>query len=151
VAGSPVAVAALPRILSENIMANKRGQIVIPTPLINAAAAGANANDYGAWGLPHGARIVGLGLLPNAAATAHDTNYSVITVSAGGTAIAAVDTDTAGTGSLVAGTPVSVALSGTGTDLELAEDEVITVAKTYAGTGLAVSFAGVLVKYELLV
>lgn len=131
-------------------MANKRGQISITTPLTNAAAAGANANDFGTYALPHGARILSVDALPNAAATAHDTNYSVLTVSAGGTSIATVDTDTGGTGNLVAGTAVSIPLTAAGTSVELSEDEVITVAKTYAGTGLAVSFAEIVVKYELL-
>lgn len=131
-------------------MANKRGQLFIPTPLINAAAAGANATDYGIYKLPHGARIVDIDGLPHAAGTANDTNYATLTISAGGTTIATVDTDTAGTGSLVAGTAFDIPLTAAGQSVELSDGEVITVAKTFAGTGLAVDLAGVVVEYELL-
>lgn len=131
-------------------MANKRGQLFIPTPLINAAAAGADATDYGVYGLPHGARILEIDGLPHAAGTADDTNFSTLTVSAGATAIAAVTTETTGSGNLVAGTAFSIPLTAGGASVELSEGEVISIAKTYDGTGLAIDLAGVLVTYELL-
>ena len=74
---------------------------------------------------------------PGTARTAHDTNNTVISVKNEATEIATEAVTAADAGSLVAGTPIVLALTGTGTALEVAQGETLSFLKTDGGTGLA--------------
>jgi len=69
--------------------------------------------------------------------TAHATNNTDISMNIGTTEIASEVTSVADTGNLTAGTPLVLALTGTGAQLEASQAERITFKKTDGGTGLA--------------
>jgi len=83
-------------------------------------------------------RLDSVYLDPQAATTAHDTDYATVTAKKGSTALAARATTVAG-GSLVAGTPAALTMSGTGTDLELTYGtHCLLIAITKAGSGVTI-------------
>jgi len=75
---------------------------------------------------------------PDTAVTANDTNYATIALKNGATTIASESTTTTDTGNLTAQTPVALALTGTGKDLEFAQGEAVTIAVTKAASGVAI-------------
>ena len=86
--------------------------------------------------------------VPDAALTAHDTNYATVSVlkgaSAAVTTSAAAKTTVVANGNWVADTPVTITLSATLANLQIADDEIVALDIAKAGTGVAVP-AGVLV------
>lgn len=103
-------------------------------PKIGSAAAGADEiariarNDF-----PFRLAIESVYFTPEAAVSANDTNNATLTISIGSTAIGTLVTNVAG-GSLVVGTPVKISVSGI---LTIEPGAVVSVAKTYAGSGAA--------------
>jgi hypothetical protein len=108
----------------------------ITVPRVGTAAAGADEiARYGVNDGPNKVVLTALSFVPDVAVTASDTNYGTLTIKIGATTIATLVTDVAG-GSLVAGTPVELTMSG---DLTMAEGEVLGATKTYAGSGAVLS------------
>lgn len=105
-------------------------------PRVGTAGAGANEiARYGVNNLPGRVLLASLVFVPDTAVTADDTNNGVLTVKIGATTIATMTTNAA-QGNLVAGTPVALTMSG---DLTVDSGGVISVTKTYGGTGAALS------------
>jgi len=75
--------------------------------------------------------------VPMTAVTASDTDYTDLSMNIGTTEVASEQTTTGDTGSLVAGTALALALTGTGTQLECSQAERISFKKTDAGNGVA--------------
>lgn len=75
--------------------------------------------------------------LPWTDRTANDTNYTTIAVKKGATTIASEATTTSDTGNLTAGTALTLAITGAGTNLEFGASAPVVVTKTDAGSGLA--------------
>jgi hypothetical protein len=75
--------------------------------------------------------------VPWTARTANDTNYTTITVKKGATTLASEATTTGDTGNLVAGTPVTLVITGTGTSLEFTPSAPVVLGKADSGSGLA--------------
>lgn len=101
---------------------------------------------------PFRCTVTGVYYLPAAAATGHTTNYATVTVTnkgtngSGSTAVAALAL-TNGV-DLTAFDEKAITLSTTEASLNLAEGDVLSVAVTKAGTGLAIGagIVGVLLK-----
>ena len=74
-------------------------------------------------------------VVDNAGVTANGTNYATVQLRSGTTVLASVDTSSA---SLTAGTPASLTLSGTGSDLEIDAGGALNVNITKAGSGVNV-------------
>jgi hypothetical protein len=110
---------------------------VFPTN-INAGNAASTPSDYGQWKQAAKMRITKVTVVPSAAVTAHATNYATLTVKAGSTTLGTIVTDVAG-GSWVAGTPFEITLTGTGEDVEVSTDEVVSAVKSVAGTGVVLT------------
>jgi hypothetical protein len=72
---------------------------------------------------------------PRGSLTAHSSNYATVKILQGSTEIASLDTDVT---SWVAGTPVQIPLTGSGGDVDVAEDECWNYTITKAGTGVQV-------------
>lgn len=91
----------------------------------------------------HGGTVREVTIIPEAAVTAHGTNYRTISVlnkgqaGAGTTSVAALPLDTPTTDDLVAFDEKTVPLSGTAANLAVVEGDVLVVAETVAGSGLA--------------
>ena len=81
--------------------------------------------------------ITKLYFMPQTNRTAHDTNYTDSSVEVTTTEIASEQTTTGDTGNLTAGTAEVLALTASGTSLEIAQGERLTLKKTDAGTGVA--------------
>lgn len=99
---------------------------------IGDAAAGANETELisnldGVTFIPTGAKLT-----VSSAVTADNTNYATLTIKKNGTSIGAVSTNVAGTGDIAARGSVTIALTA-GTVID--SDDIITVEKTYAGSG----------------
>lgn len=82
-------------------------------------------------------RVKALAFTPWTARTANATNYTDISVENEGTEIASEQTTVADTGNLSAGVPLTLAITGTGSSLELADGDTLAFKKTDAGAGLA--------------
>ena len=88
--------------------------------------------------------VVTMTFVPDTNRTAHDTNYTDISVEApSGTEVASEQTTTGDTGNLTAGTPLALAQTTSG-PIEVDDGEAIAFKKTDAGTGLALDGAFVL-------
>lgn len=91
----------------------------------------------------HGGTVREVTILPEAAVTAHATNYRTIRVinkgqaGLGTTVVASLPLDTPGTDNLVAFDEKSIPLSATAADLVVAEGDVLVVDETVAASGLA--------------
>ena len=112
-------------------------QKYFPTvPLILVAA---GTDEIVSWVNKTGStlRLLSATFLPWTARTAHDTNYTDISVELAGTEVCSEQTTTGDTGNLVAHTAEVLALTATGKDLELADDGIVEFLKTDAGSGLA--------------
>lgn len=102
---------------------------------VGSTAAGTDATFYvgvagaGTW------LLEAVYFVPETSITAHDTNFTDISLENGSTEIASERTTTGDTGDITAGTPVSIALTGTGKDLEFEQGEAIKVKKTDGGSG----------------
>ena len=109
---------------------------VITLPRVGTAAAGADEiARIGVNASPIRLVLTGLIFVPDTAVTANDTNNGTLTVKIGATTIATLVTNAA-QGNLVAGTPVALAMSG---NLTVAAGAVLSVTKTYAGSGAVLS------------
>ena len=103
-------------------------------PKIGSAAAGADEiariarNDF-----PFRLAIESVYFTPEAAVTANDTNFATLTIKNGSTTIGTLTTEVA-TGNLVAGTPIQIDVSGI---LTIEPEDVVSVTKTYDGSGAA--------------
>ena len=115
--------------------------VQIQLPVIAAGTDG--RQDY-LWALPYDGVVESVQFLPSQALTAHDTNYTDLSVEVGGTEIASEQTTTGDTGNLVAGTEISAALLVSGTSLEVTSGDAIEFIKTDAGTGVAFSGTAVI-------
>lgn len=109
-------------------------------PLIAVAA---GANEDATVLVPAKSRIVSATFSPIAASAANDTNYATLTLTANNGAggsftnlAPALSTTTTGTGSLAVGTKLSFAVSA-GAEI-LNADSIVKLAKTFAGSGVAV-------------
>ena len=108
----------------------------ISVPRVGTAAAGADEiARYGINDGPHKVVLTALSFVPDTAVSANDTNNGTLTIKIGATTIATLVTNIAG-GSLVAGTPVSLTMSG---DLTMDVGDVLSATKTYAGSGAVLS------------
>jgi len=109
---------------------------VITLPRVGTAAAGADEiARIGINASPIRLVLTDLEFVPDTAVTASDTNNGTLTVKIGATTIATLVTNVA-RGNLVAGTPVTLTMSG---DLTVASGAVMSVTKTYAGSGAVLS------------
>jgi hypothetical protein len=109
---------------------------VITLPRVGTAAAGADEiARIGVNASPIRLVLTKLSFVPDTAVTANDTNSGTLTVKIGATTIATLTTNVA-QGNLVAGTPVTLTMSG---DLTVAAGAVLSVTKTYAGSGAVLS------------
>lgn len=109
---------------------------VIALPRVGTAAAGADEiARYGVNASPVSVVLTSLSFVADTAVTANDTNYGVLTVKIAGTTIATLTTNVA-QGNIAAGDVVDLTMSG---NLTMAPGDVISVTKTYAGTGAALS------------
>ena len=89
--------------------------------------------------LPIAARLNSVRLCPNVAVTANDTNYiTVSVVDNGATDIFSQDT-TIASGSLVAGTPITVTIA-TAADVDFAAGEVIKLRVADSASGVNCTF-----------
>lgn len=104
-------------------------------------AAGTDEDYFLAVPMPGTWKLEAAYFASKTARTADDTNYSTLSVENGGTTIASAATTTGGTGDLTAGEVVELSVSGSGTDLEFAQGDAVTVGKTDSGTGLALDGA----------
>jgi hypothetical protein len=108
----------------------------ITLPRVGTAAAGADEiARIGVNASPIRLVLTELSFVPDTAVTANDTNNGTLTVKIGATTIATLTTNVA-QGNLVAGTPVKLTMSG---DLTVAAGAVLSVTKTYAGSGAVLS------------
>lgn len=106
---------------------------------IGDSAAGANETELisnldGLTFIPGGAKLT-----VSSAVTANDTNYATLTIKKNGTSIGAITTQTSGsggTGDIAARGSATIALTA-GTVID--SDDIITVEKTYAGSGHALA------------
>lgn len=114
-----------------------------------AATAGTDDAKTTEWTRPHAGRVTGIRFVPDRAVTANDTNYADISVEIGGTEIASEVTTTADTGSLVKNTPIDLALTADGADLEVSSGTDIEGLLTKVGTGVAIGGEFIVtVKYD---
>jgi hypothetical protein len=108
----------------------------ISVPRVGTAAAGADEiARYGINEGPNKVVLTSLTFTPDTAVTANDTNNGTLTVKIGATTIATLTTNVA-QGNLVAGTPVSLTMSG---DVTMKVSDVLSATKTYAGSGAVLS------------
>lgn len=114
--------------------------LALTFPLLAVAA---GANEDAVCVAPFKCRIVSAHLALGAAVTANDTNYAILTLGvndgAGGsfTTVATVEnTTTADTGNLAVATPLPFVLNSAARNV--ADGAVIKLAKTYAGSGVAI-------------
>jgi len=102
---------------------------------------------------PTDAKVVGVSIIPNAALTAHATDYRTFSVvnkgadGSGSTSIATFATDTVTTDDLVAFDEKALTLSATAANLDVAEGDIIAAVETVAGSGVAHS--GYQIKVDL--
>jgi hypothetical protein len=109
---------------------------VLTLPRVGSAAAGANEiARIGMNALPCKLFVTSVSFVADTAVTADDTNYGVLTVKIGSTTIGTLTTNLA-QGNIAAGDVVDLTISG---DLSLASGGVMSVTKTYAGSGAALS------------
>ena len=76
--------------------------------------------------------IVSASFAPSLAVTGNDTNFLDFSIEIATVEVASETTETTDLGSLVAGTPVPLVLSG---DLRIEDDEVVECLVTHTGTG----------------
>lgn len=93
------------------------------------------------FALPGTWKITKAYLQNSGAVTAHDTNYADYSLELGGTEVASEQTTTGDLGNITAGDRDELALTGTGTSLEIAQGGQIRFKKTDAGTGAALGAA----------
>lgn len=86
---------------------------------------------------PDQSRVLEILLVPNVSVAVHASNYITIDVKKGSTVIATHTTNSSGGAALTQGTIVSLSITGTGTDRELADNGVFGVAVSKAGVGPA--------------
>lgn len=98
--------------------------------------------NYAFNGSPFTAKVIGLKLIPVVSVSTHASNYITITAKNGSTTLATFTTNSSGGAAMTAGTPITMTLSGTGTDLEIAADGLVTFNVTKNGTGPAYEFVG---------
>lgn len=107
-------------------------------------ASGTDANDTIYIHNPYNSTftIEEASIVPNMAVTAHADNHITTTLKdgIGGSTIASQTTDSDTGAAHVAGTPIPLTLSGTGTTLEIPANGVIEITVVKAGTGPAYSF-----------
>lgn len=114
---------------------------MLQIPLGAAQVSGTNAADtsYIVNATSNRVRVSSLRILPKTAVPVHASDYITTTVKKGSTAIGSHTTNSSGGSALVAGTTKDITLTGTGTDIELAPGDVLTVEVTENGTGPAYS------------
>lgn len=96
--------------------------------------------------------ITGARLIPNAAITANGSNFfdlALINKGAAGAGNTSVATRSWAATNSVAFVPEAMTLSGTAANLNLAAGDVLDLARTVTGTGLAMPDMLVVVKYRL--
>lgn len=76
-----------------------------------------------------------IGLMPKTSVSTHASNYITTTCSVGGTTVATHTTNSSGGSALTAGTLLSMTLSGTGKQLEIASGSTMRIQVAKAGTG----------------
>lgn len=92
---------------------------------------------------PVAGTVIGVSFTPEAALTAHGTDYRTFKVvnkgqaGAGTTAVATFATDTVTTDDLVAFDEKAIPLSATAADLVVAEGDILAAVETVAGNGIA--------------
>lgn len=117
----------------------------------SAIVAGTDATDTKYVGNTCGkkVKVAGVVLVPNVSVSLHASNYITISIKKGATTIATHTTNSSGGSALTAGTPVEMTLTGTGTDLEVADLGAFTVDVAKAGTGPTYSVSAVMELREL--
>lgn len=104
---------------------------------------GTDATDtnYAINGSAFTAKILALKIVPATSVSTHASNYITVTVKSGSTTLATFTTNSSGGAAMTAGTVITMTLSGTGTELEIASGGLITVEVAKAGTGPAYKFS----------
>lgn len=98
--------------------------------------------NYAINGSAFTAKILAVKLIPATSVSTHASNYITVTVKSGSTTLGTFTTNSSGGAAMTAGTPITVTLTGTGADLEIAAGGLVTFDVTKAGTGPAYKFAG---------
>lgn len=110
---------------------------------VPAQATAATVQDLTLGEASHGGTVREVTIIPEAAVTAHATNFRTIRVvnkgqaGAGTTEVASLPLDTPGTDNLVAFDEKTVPLSGTAANLAVSTGDVLVVDETVAAAGLA--------------
>ena len=91
---------------------------------------------YAVMTLPGSYLITAARFIPNPTSTAGATNTTTLTLTNGATTIGAWDTTTGQDGTLTAGTDVAFPLDGTGSQLVLAQNDVLKLTKSIAAAGV---------------
>lgn len=104
---------------------------------------GTDATDtnYAINGSAFTAKILALKIIPATSVSTHASNYITVTVKSGSTTLATFTTNSSGGAAMTAGTVITMTLSGTGTELEIAAGGLVTVEVAKAGTGPAYKFS----------
>lgn len=112
----------------------------ITVDLFVAGTAAGTDIEWPLWMAPWDVTITDVKWVPGAAVTANATNFATLSLrnrtTGAGTAVPATRAYSATNSA--ARTPESMTLSGTATDLVLAEDDLVTVGVTHGGTGLLI-------------
>lgn len=103
--------------------------------------AGTDANDTNYILNPSDftARVAKVQLVPAASVATHGSNYITVNIKKGSTTIATMNTESAGT-AMTAGTVITLSITGSGKDLEIASGGVLTVEVAKSGTGPTYEF-----------
>lgn len=101
-------------------------------------AAGTDDDFFSVFTLPGSWLIKAARIIPLATSTGDASNYAVLTLTNGATTIGAWSTLSTSDGTLTEGTDAAFPLDGTGSDLVIAQNDVIKLAKVKTGTGVAV-------------
>lgn len=104
---------------------------------------GTDATDtnYAINGSAFTAKILALKIVPATSVSTHASNYITVTVKSGSTTLATFTTNSSGGAAMTAGTVITMTLTGTGTELEIAAGGLVTVEVAKAGTGPAYKFS----------
>ena len=113
------------------------GEVEAVTVTFAAVAAGTDEVWDVAWPYPGTWLIESLTFMPMTNRTAHDTNFTDMSVNQCTTEIASERTTTGDTGNLVAGTNLTLAITSSGTNLEISEGGRLSFLKTDGGSGVA--------------
>lgn len=115
--------------------------------VISAQGTAGTADTWAVFTAPHDLTVTAARWIPNAAVTGANTNNFALQVKNGSTGITDVKTYASGTDS-VALTAETLTLSSTAADLQVDEGDVVHLARTVNGSGLASPDGTLEIEYE---